>query len=130
MRVAAAVRIRRRVDHEARLAKASAFHRFPLSLSWDDSTLGPVDQPTAREMTCFANNIGRNRVIDSDRVASPGPYPKCAMHESVHVWTVLASDDFRLSVHRVSVGFAFTGGYLNDPLEVRMFSIVRDAHRP
>ena len=72
-------------------------------------------------MRCFADNIERIRVIDSDRVASRGPYPECGNAGGVHVWTVLASDDFRLSVYRVSVGFAFTGGYLNDPLEVRMF---------
>ena len=73
--------------------------------------LGPVDQPTASEMTCFANNIGRIRVNNNDDVPSSGPLPKCAMHQSVHVWTVLASDDFRISVHRVSVGVAFTGDY-------------------
>ncbi|TMG55228.1 MAG: response regulator transcription factor [Chloroflexi bacterium] len=37
--------------------------------------LGPVDQPSASEMTCFANNIGRIRVNNNDRVTSSGPYP-------------------------------------------------------
>src|SRR5207244_13228850 len=37
--------------------------------------LGPVDQPSASEMTSIANNIGRMRVNNSDRVTSSGPYP-------------------------------------------------------
>jgi len=36
--------------------------------------LGAADQPTARELTSFADNIGRIRINNSDLVASGGHY--------------------------------------------------------
>ena len=93
--------------------------RFPLREKWMNTT-PQTGRPSYRtvEMTRFANNFGRIRVTEIVGDASGGHYVNVRRTRAFNPgrFSYPRDDDavgqvFRPSVHRVSVGIAFTGSY-------------------